>query len=54
MSKSPEGIKNVPETLNARRIYAERLIRKDLVTDEFIRSMRGSLANSGMPGKIGT
>jgi hypothetical protein len=52
MSKSPKGSKNVPETLNVRPIYAERPARKDVVTDEFIRRMRGSLAKSGVPAKL--
>jgi hypothetical protein len=55
MSKSAKQRinKNVPDnTEQCPRISEERLTRKDLVKDEFIRSMRGSLANSGMPAKL--
>jgi hypothetical protein len=55
MSKSAKQRinKNVPDpSNNVRRISEERLTRKDVVTDEFIRSMRGSLANSGNSARL--
>jgi len=55
MSKSPKQRidKNAPAKLSkARGVREERPTRKDLLTYEFIRAMRGSLANCGLPTKL--